>query len=162
MVSLKRIARPDVVFRVWDYMYPLYGVLHTSDTLNVLLQSARMAVLIDSRSVRTQLSNYIKIGLSKFSLTKFAGGSSGGGGGGGEGGEGGEVHRVLDASRKARFEGKKAVEIVVGRIKKDEAKPYKGGLWRGEEAGGRGEGGVFAGPVRDGGGAVCWVCVVVP
>lgn len=47
LVSLKRICRPDVVFRFWDYMGVLYGTYPNTQTLSILLQSARLACRMD-------------------------------------------------------------------------------------------------------------------
>ena len=47
LVSLKRINRPDAVFRFWDYMGVLYGTEPNSQTLSILLQTARLACRMD-------------------------------------------------------------------------------------------------------------------
>jgi len=47
LVSLKRIGRPDAVFRMWDYMGTLYHTSPNTATLSVLLQSARLAYNMD-------------------------------------------------------------------------------------------------------------------
>ncbi|KAF8154189.1 hypothetical protein B0H34DRAFT_661422 [Crassisporium funariophilum] len=47
LVSLKRISRPDAVFRLWDYMDVLYGNHPNTETLSILLQSARLACRMD-------------------------------------------------------------------------------------------------------------------
>ncbi|KAF8968810.1 hypothetical protein BDZ97DRAFT_1654536 [Flammula alnicola] len=47
LVSLKRISRPDAVFRLWDYMGVLYDVYPNAVTLSILLQSARLANTLD-------------------------------------------------------------------------------------------------------------------
>ena len=47
LVSLKRICRPDAVFRFWDYMEVLYGTLPNAQTLSILLQSARLGCRMD-------------------------------------------------------------------------------------------------------------------
>ena len=47
LVSLNRIARPDAVFKFWDRMGILYGTEPNSDTLSILLQSARKACRLD-------------------------------------------------------------------------------------------------------------------
>ena len=47
LVSLKRISRPDAVFRLWDYMGTLYHTSPNADTLSILLQSARLAYNMD-------------------------------------------------------------------------------------------------------------------
>ncbi|KAJ3508423.1 hypothetical protein NLJ89_g5762 [Agrocybe chaxingu] len=47
LVALKRISRPDAVFRLWDYMGTLYEVYPNTQTLSILLQSARLAFRMD-------------------------------------------------------------------------------------------------------------------
>ncbi|KAF7759680.1 hypothetical protein Agabi119p4_11375 [Agaricus bisporus var. burnettii] len=47
MVALIRIQRPDMVFRMWDYMDVLYGVKPNAFSLSVLLQAARLAYRLD-------------------------------------------------------------------------------------------------------------------
>ena len=47
LVSLNRIARPDAVFKLWDHMGILYGTEPNTDTLSILLQSARLACKLD-------------------------------------------------------------------------------------------------------------------
>ena len=47
LVSLKRIGRPDAVFKFWDRMGVLYGTEPNTDTLSILLQSARLACRMD-------------------------------------------------------------------------------------------------------------------
>ena len=47
LVSLKRISRPDAVFKFWDYMAVLYGTEPNTETLSILLQSARLAIRMD-------------------------------------------------------------------------------------------------------------------
>ncbi|RDB23882.1 hypothetical protein Hypma_009312 [Hypsizygus marmoreus] len=47
LVALNRIARPDVVFRLWDNMGPLYGVYPDARSLSILLQAARLARRLD-------------------------------------------------------------------------------------------------------------------
>ncbi|KAF9481590.1 hypothetical protein BDN70DRAFT_517808 [Pholiota conissans] len=47
LVSFKRISRPDIVFRLWDYMDVLYDVRPNAVTLSILLQSARLATTLD-------------------------------------------------------------------------------------------------------------------
>ena len=47
LVSLNRIARPDAVFKFWDHMGILYGTEPNTDTLSILLQSARLACKLD-------------------------------------------------------------------------------------------------------------------
>ena len=47
LVSLKRIGRPDAVFKFWDRMGVLYGTEPNTDTLSILLQSAKLACRMD-------------------------------------------------------------------------------------------------------------------
>jgi len=47
LVALNRIARPDVVFRLWDHMRVLFGVCPDARTLSILLQAARLAGRLD-------------------------------------------------------------------------------------------------------------------
>ena len=47
LVSLKRISRPDAVLRFWDYMGVLYETEPNTETLSILLQSARLACRMD-------------------------------------------------------------------------------------------------------------------
>ena len=47
LVSLKRIGRPDAVFKFWDHMGVLYGTEPNTETLSILLQSARLACRMD-------------------------------------------------------------------------------------------------------------------
>jgi len=47
LVSLKRISRPDAVFKFWDYMGVLYGTEPNTQTLSILLQSAKLACRMD-------------------------------------------------------------------------------------------------------------------
>ena len=47
LVSLNRIGRPDAVFKFWDHMGVLYGTEPNTDTLSILLQSARLACRLD-------------------------------------------------------------------------------------------------------------------
>jgi pentatricopeptide repeat protein len=47
MVSLLRIGRPDVVFKLWDHMETLYGVSPDAASLNILLKSARLSAKLD-------------------------------------------------------------------------------------------------------------------
>lgn len=47
LVSLKRIGRPDAVFKFWDRMGVLYATEPNTDTLSILLQSARLASRMD-------------------------------------------------------------------------------------------------------------------
>ena len=47
LVSLKRISRPDAVFKFWEHMGVLYGTEPSSETLSILLQSARLASRMD-------------------------------------------------------------------------------------------------------------------
>jgi hypothetical protein len=47
LVSLKRIGRPDAVFKFWDHMGVLYGTQPNTQTLSILLQSAKLACRMD-------------------------------------------------------------------------------------------------------------------
>lgn len=47
MVALNRVGRPDVVFRLWDYMEHLYNVQPDSTTLSIVLRSTRLACKLD-------------------------------------------------------------------------------------------------------------------
>lgn len=47
MVALTRAGRPDVVFKLWDHMEELYGVLPDSRSLSILLNAARVAAKLD-------------------------------------------------------------------------------------------------------------------
>ena len=47
LVSLNRIGRPDAVFKFWDHMGVLYGTEPNTETLSILLQSARLACRLD-------------------------------------------------------------------------------------------------------------------
>ena len=47
MVSLLRIGRPDIVFKLWDHMETLYGVSPDDITLNILLKAARLSAKLD-------------------------------------------------------------------------------------------------------------------
>ena len=47
LVSLKRISRPDAVFKFWEHMGVLYGTGPNTETLSILLQSARLACRLD-------------------------------------------------------------------------------------------------------------------
>ncbi|KAF5376062.1 hypothetical protein D9615_007689 [Tricholomella constricta] len=51
LVALNRIARPDVVFALWDALPALYGVHPDARTLSIVLQSARLARRLDEESV---------------------------------------------------------------------------------------------------------------
>lgn len=59
MNALNESKRPDVVFRLWDYMEGLYGVHPASETLSIVLEAARVAC---------QLDNTFHGALSHFSL----------------------------------------------------------------------------------------------
>ena len=48
LVALNRISRPDIVFKLWDYMGALYGVFPDAGTLSILLQSVRLALKMDN------------------------------------------------------------------------------------------------------------------
>jgi pentatricopeptide repeat protein len=47
MVSLIRAGRPDVVFKLWDHMDMLYGIIPDALCLNNLLDAARVAAKMD-------------------------------------------------------------------------------------------------------------------
>ena len=47
LVSLKRISRPDAVFKFWEHMGVLYGTEPNTESLSILLQSARLACQLD-------------------------------------------------------------------------------------------------------------------
>ncbi|TEB14976.1 hypothetical protein FA13DRAFT_1588580, partial [Coprinellus micaceus] len=91
LVAFKRASRPDIVFRLWDHMYTLYGVMPTNEGLNVLLQAARMAVVMEGRSLRAQVRGAI----------------NGAVGHGVEGERDREkaVEDLMDVARKAEYEG---------------------------------------------------------
>ncbi|KII90134.1 hypothetical protein PLICRDRAFT_108304 [Plicaturopsis crispa FD-325 SS-3] len=48
MVSLLRIRRPDIVFKLWDHMETLYDVRPNAVTLDILLKSANVASKLDN------------------------------------------------------------------------------------------------------------------
>ncbi|KIL57525.1 hypothetical protein M378DRAFT_171658 [Amanita muscaria Koide BX008] len=50
MESLNKINRPDIIFKLWDYMDCLYGLSPTSQTLSILLQAATLASQLDKSS----------------------------------------------------------------------------------------------------------------
>ncbi|KAF5326429.1 hypothetical protein D9611_001042 [Ephemerocybe angulata] len=135
LVSFKRTQRPDVVFRLWDHMYALYGVLHTPESLNILLQAARMAAIMDGRSVRTQVGYLWEAGKARLRLR---GSGKGIGKGNVEGADGGRRREVGNSSEEGREVGVKEVREIIG---EDAGKGgegaittggvYKGGLWRG-------------------------------
>ncbi|KAH7882681.1 hypothetical protein F5I97DRAFT_1983970 [Phlebopus sp. FC_14] len=52
MVALLRTSRPDVIFKLWDNLHLLYGLLPNDATLNILLKAAILASKMDRRSVR--------------------------------------------------------------------------------------------------------------
>ncbi|KAI6009292.1 hypothetical protein EDC04DRAFT_2882518 [Pisolithus marmoratus] len=58
LVSLLRIGRPDVVFKIWDNMTLLYDVLPDDVTMNILLKSASLAVKMDRESVRGSVAHF--------------------------------------------------------------------------------------------------------
>ncbi|KAI6102196.1 hypothetical protein F5141DRAFT_1190052 [Pisolithus sp. B1] len=58
LVSLLRIGRPDIVFKIWDNMTLLYGVLPDDVTMNILLKSALLAVKMDRESVRGSVAHF--------------------------------------------------------------------------------------------------------
>ncbi|KAF6750310.1 hypothetical protein DFP72DRAFT_1139462 [Ephemerocybe angulata] len=139
LVSFKRTQRPDVVFRLWDHMYALYGVLHTPESLNILLQAARMAAIMDARSVRTQVGYLWEAGKARLRFGRVGGGGGKGGVGKGdvEGADGGRRREVGSGGVEGREVGVKEVREVLG---EDPGKgsesaqgvtTYKGGLWRG-------------------------------
>ena len=47
MGALTKMKRPDVVFKLWDYMGELYAVYPTCETLSVVLEAARIACQLD-------------------------------------------------------------------------------------------------------------------
>ncbi|TFK72381.1 hypothetical protein BDN72DRAFT_335398 [Pluteus cervinus] len=47
LVSLNCISRPDLVFKMWDHMIPLYGIYPNSLTLSIVLQSVRLTTKLD-------------------------------------------------------------------------------------------------------------------
>ncbi|OJA13969.1 hypothetical protein AZE42_03607 [Rhizopogon vesiculosus] len=57
MVSLLRIRRPDVIFRLWDNLEELYSVLPNEATLNILLKATVLATKMDNESVRGTLAH---------------------------------------------------------------------------------------------------------
>ncbi|KAI6119636.1 hypothetical protein EV401DRAFT_1961201 [Pisolithus croceorrhizus] len=59
LVSLLRIGRPDIVFKIWDNMTLLYGVLPDDVTMNILLKSALLAVKMDRESVRGSVAHFV-------------------------------------------------------------------------------------------------------
>jgi hypothetical protein len=113
LVAFKRASRPDIVFRLWDHMYTLYGVMPTNEGLNVLLQAARMAVVMEGRSLRAQVRGAINVGRERL---RIGGGAKGAVGHGVEGERDREkaVEDLMDVARKAEYEG--------------------GRLWRGKRA----------------------------
>ncbi|KIO05857.1 hypothetical protein M404DRAFT_8956 [Pisolithus tinctorius Marx 270] len=58
LVSLLRIGRPDIVFKIWDNITLLYGVLPDDVTMNILLKSALLAVKMDRESVRGSVAHF--------------------------------------------------------------------------------------------------------
>lgn len=114
LVSFKRAARPDLVFRLWDHMYPLYGVLHSPESLNVLLQSARLAVVMENSNPRTQLSHMYQLGKRRlFSHSRKSSTD--------------KTQRVMDATPERAEEGLSELRAIC-------AKPeYRGGLWKGKK-----------------------------
>lgn len=58
LVSLLRIGRPDIIFKIWDNMTLLYGVLPDDVTMNILLKSALLAVKMDRESVRGSVAHF--------------------------------------------------------------------------------------------------------
>ncbi|KAH7911265.1 hypothetical protein BJ138DRAFT_1179684 [Hygrophoropsis aurantiaca] len=57
LVSLLRVRRPDVVFKIWDNLEMLYGILPNENTLHILLKSAILAAKMDNESVRSTLQH---------------------------------------------------------------------------------------------------------
>ncbi|KIM90001.1 hypothetical protein PILCRDRAFT_812796 [Piloderma croceum F 1598] len=51
MVALLRIERPDVIFKIWDYMEMLYNVNPDSHSLETLCRAARLSAKLDSKSI---------------------------------------------------------------------------------------------------------------
>jgi len=51
MVALLRIQRPDVIFKIWDYMEMLYNVNPDSHSLETLCRAARLSAKLDSKSI---------------------------------------------------------------------------------------------------------------
>ena len=47
MGALTKTKRPDVVFKLWDYMGELYEVYPTCETLSIVLEAARIACQLD-------------------------------------------------------------------------------------------------------------------
>ncbi|KAF8672222.1 hypothetical protein AX14_005594 [Amanita brunnescens Koide BX004] len=47
MAALTKMKRPDVVFKLWDFMGELYEVYPTSETLSIVLEAARIACQLD-------------------------------------------------------------------------------------------------------------------
>ncbi|KAJ7146138.1 hypothetical protein C8R44DRAFT_8287 [Mycena epipterygia] len=47
MASLKRILRPDLVFRLWDAMEELYSVRPSLETLRIMLEAAQLPHTLD-------------------------------------------------------------------------------------------------------------------
>jgi pentatricopeptide repeat protein len=48
LISLVRIQRPDVVFRLWNYMETLYGIRPDAKSLSILLKATRVATKNDN------------------------------------------------------------------------------------------------------------------
>jgi hypothetical protein len=61
MIALLRIQRPDVVFKLWDYMEMLYNVRPNSHSLETLCRAARLSAKLDSQSLA---GNIAMMGLS--------------------------------------------------------------------------------------------------
>ncbi|KAJ7630034.1 hypothetical protein DFH06DRAFT_1224708 [Mycena polygramma] len=47
MISLHRILRPDLVFRLWDSMEELYNVRPSAETLRIMLETAQLPHTLD-------------------------------------------------------------------------------------------------------------------
>jgi hypothetical protein len=61
MVALLRIARPDIVFMMWEHMEMLYNVKPDSHSLTTLCQASRLADRLDANSLAASIT---RIGLS--------------------------------------------------------------------------------------------------
>jgi pentatricopeptide repeat protein len=57
MVALLRIQRPDVIFKIWDYMEMLYNVKPDSHSLETLCRAARLSAKLDSRSIAGNIAS---------------------------------------------------------------------------------------------------------
>ncbi|PPQ79335.1 hypothetical protein CVT25_002566 [Psilocybe cyanescens] len=70
LVSLNRISRPDVVFRLFTHMNVLYSTPPNSATLSILLQAARMATRKDDEDALAGVFAKIKL-LDPFKRTRM-------------------------------------------------------------------------------------------